>query len=284
MNECKIVQDLIPLYIDDLLSEESAETVRSHAESCEECKKMLERCREPLPEAEKPDAQAYKKSLRKDRINFACKLILICVLVTVVLFVFCTRLDNYLQWKDGKTPVEQVFESDTGWDTVTVVDWDESGYFKEGSGSLFWHEHYIFHRDEYSWGVTGGEGMICVPWEDIRLEWAPNGIDFIVTARLVEGGTGIFIFDEEDLIDEEGRQYSTGERYPRDYNGPGLSEVLIPLCQAHSDFPTGWETVEFTFFRWSDDSECITFVYELDDGTRGFLEYEYKTETILSVE
>ena len=59
---------------------------------------------------------------------------------------------------------------------------------------------------------------------------------------------------------------------------------MIPLCQAHPDFPTGWESVEFTFFRWSDDSERITFVYELDNGTRGFLEYEYKTETITVVD
>lgn len=283
MNECKIVQDLMPLYIDDLLSEESEETVRTHVASCEVCRKMLDRSREPVGVTEQ-DSEAYKKAMRTNWLNMFVKLLLSCVLVAVVLFAVCIRITDWMEWKDGKTPVEQVFESDTGWDTVTVVDWDESGYFMEGEGSLLWHEHYIFHRDEFSWGTTGGEGMIHVPWEDIRLEWAPNGIDFIVTARLLDGGTGLFIFDEEDVVDEEGRVYSRGERYPRDYNGPGLSGILIPLCKAHPDFPTGWKTVEFTFFRWSEDSEVITFVYELDDGTRGFLEYEFKTETIISVD
>lgn len=40
--ECMIVYDLLPLYIDDLTSEISNQYIERHLESCEKCKKALE--------------------------------------------------------------------------------------------------------------------------------------------------------------------------------------------------------------------------------------------------
>ena len=37
--ECDIVKDLMPLYIDDVLSENSKIFVKDHIDSCESCKK-----------------------------------------------------------------------------------------------------------------------------------------------------------------------------------------------------------------------------------------------------
>ena len=41
MNKCKIVSDLIPLYVEDMLSEESREFVRLHLAECEDCRREL---------------------------------------------------------------------------------------------------------------------------------------------------------------------------------------------------------------------------------------------------
>lgn len=41
--ECDIVKDLMPLYIDDLLSENSKKFVEDHMDSCESCKKYYEK-------------------------------------------------------------------------------------------------------------------------------------------------------------------------------------------------------------------------------------------------
>lgn len=41
--ECDIVTDLMPLYIDDLLSENSKKFVEDHMDSCESCKKYYEK-------------------------------------------------------------------------------------------------------------------------------------------------------------------------------------------------------------------------------------------------
>ena len=40
--DCNVVRDLIPLYIDECCSEESAIIVKEHIESCDACKKLLE--------------------------------------------------------------------------------------------------------------------------------------------------------------------------------------------------------------------------------------------------
>ena len=37
---CKVIQDLLPLYVDDCCSEESAELVRKHLNDCPQCKRI----------------------------------------------------------------------------------------------------------------------------------------------------------------------------------------------------------------------------------------------------
>ena len=40
--ECYIIQDLLPLYIDHACSEQTAEDIKKHLQSCEKCKKLYE--------------------------------------------------------------------------------------------------------------------------------------------------------------------------------------------------------------------------------------------------
>ena len=40
--ECNIVKDLLPLYLDDVCSNESKELVLNHLKNCDECQKELE--------------------------------------------------------------------------------------------------------------------------------------------------------------------------------------------------------------------------------------------------
>ena len=41
-NECKIISDLLPLYSENLVCEETAEFVKNHLSECEGCKKEFE--------------------------------------------------------------------------------------------------------------------------------------------------------------------------------------------------------------------------------------------------
>jgi len=70
---CSIVRDLLPLYHDEVVSEESRKLVEEHLETCEECKKMLDDIREnmrtaPTQSTEEPLASGFKilkKRLRR---------------------------------------------------------------------------------------------------------------------------------------------------------------------------------------------------------------------------
>lgn len=39
-NECSIVRDLLPLYAEGMLSEDSAAFVKEHLDTCEECRAL----------------------------------------------------------------------------------------------------------------------------------------------------------------------------------------------------------------------------------------------------
>ena len=42
-NECYVVRDLLPLYLDDLVSDSTREFVEAHLAECDECRKEFEK-------------------------------------------------------------------------------------------------------------------------------------------------------------------------------------------------------------------------------------------------
>ena len=72
MNECNIVKDLMPLYEEELLSEDSLEFIRRHAANCPQCRKTLQH-NDALPniQSQNPvsEKKIIKKALRRDRLN-----------------------------------------------------------------------------------------------------------------------------------------------------------------------------------------------------------------------
>ena len=61
-NDCAIVRDLIPMYGEDLLSEETRDYMRDHIEHCGECRKYLEQC---LREVQARNLRALRRVLRE---------------------------------------------------------------------------------------------------------------------------------------------------------------------------------------------------------------------------
>ena len=61
--DCEIIQDLLPLYVDDICSEKSRELVDEHLRECAECDSLLDRLKRTEIEnglkAEKEDAISY---------------------------------------------------------------------------------------------------------------------------------------------------------------------------------------------------------------------------------
>ena len=83
--DCKIVQDLLPNYIDKLTNEETNQYVEKHLEECEECKNIYENMKKKLDlGTEKPDKREinfFKKYRNKLRILRGILLIIFMIFV-----------------------------------------------------------------------------------------------------------------------------------------------------------------------------------------------------------
>ena len=84
--KCDIIQDMLPLYVDEVCSEAAAEMVKEHLATCAECNKiyqqMLSHTNEDMlhEESESVVKRHEKKEKKKNRRN-----IVIAVVVTIVL-------------------------------------------------------------------------------------------------------------------------------------------------------------------------------------------------------
>lgn len=85
-NECSIVQDLLPLYAEKLVSEDTAEFVAEHAARCAECREALANMAFPqIPEAARDETplRAVRRKLALKRIVTAvCAALLALALAT----------------------------------------------------------------------------------------------------------------------------------------------------------------------------------------------------------
>lgn len=87
---CGIIKDLIPLYIDDVCSEESKTAVREHLTECEKCRQYYESVKSPDGFTENQSEEDIKMadSLRmvKTKINRKIRNIIICSAAAVLVF------------------------------------------------------------------------------------------------------------------------------------------------------------------------------------------------------
>lgn len=68
MNKCNLIRDLLPLYVDDALSEDSRAFVERHLKACPACAEEAEKLKAPVPEeAALASVQTKKEQKENDR-------------------------------------------------------------------------------------------------------------------------------------------------------------------------------------------------------------------------
>lgn len=94
-NECSIVRDLLPLYAEKLVSENTSEFVKEHLRSCPACRAELEQLREPVQvhAAPQPDMDAaplkrLKKALLRKKVQtiLCTAAVLLALMLSVISF------------------------------------------------------------------------------------------------------------------------------------------------------------------------------------------------------
>lgn len=75
-NECSIIRDILPLYVENMVSEDTSEFVKEHLESCPACRAELEKLLEPVEVQTEPQPDmdaAPLKRLKKALLMKRCR-------------------------------------------------------------------------------------------------------------------------------------------------------------------------------------------------------------------
>jgi len=159
MTKCDVIQDLIPLYIDNAASEGSRAEIEDHIKTCENCRELLEKMKSgDIPihlNADKTEINAFKiikqKLLRK---NVLISFIAIVVTVIVVFFVCIYRIP--LQYSPGNMDIRPSNDQKTvtivyadNYTRVSQIQTGDSVYI--GYTNTFWESFfYIKENDKYN--------------------------------------------------------------------------------------------------------------------------------------
>lgn len=123
--DCKIVQDLLPNYIEKLTNEETNQFIEEHLKECEECKKMYENMKRELElnttKRDKREVKYIKKFSNKLKILKMILLVILIVFVGVIGYKFVViksmqgKMENYKDIKNF-----HITRTSYGFDTIVV--------------------------------------------------------------------------------------------------------------------------------------------------------------------
>ena len=114
-NECNIIRDILPLYIEDMVSAETAELVEEHLKNCVSCRIELQNMKresriESYAKEKQADDLAPLKAIKNKLRRYSRALKVGCILVACVLLITaftalkehrCQKLEEYITGKYG---------------------------------------------------------------------------------------------------------------------------------------------------------------------------------------
>lgn len=259
MNQCKIVEDLLPLYIEELTSDETSSFVEEHLQGCEKCAKTHRRMTAPVQQEEQN--VNYKKSLWMNMVKIVGK-----VLLTVFVVVgFCA----YGLWEWGYLDREWI-ESPDGGRHFEVLDTD-AGFFSGGA--------YIVTPDGRGRNLYGD-----TTYQDFNVWFSPNSELYFAWITFEDHDETYLVWQEYGYADDGTFEYKD-THYPayeiekRDFLGE-----MERFLREDSDMAGYFETVEFEFNRWSDNSRIIYFSFETDTGYVGTVQFNCEPRNFVLTE
>ena len=101
--ECRIIGDILPLYAEDMVSDETKEFVEAHIKDCAECREALEKIkRVPIsPEISAAPLKDVKMKLRRKRMKSVLLAVLIVLALAVSAFSYLTA-PQYISYDEAE--------------------------------------------------------------------------------------------------------------------------------------------------------------------------------------
>ena len=119
--KCGIIRDLLPLYVEGVVSEESRQLIEEHLAECADCREYLKLLQEDLPEAETASFADETASLRKIKRKIAINRILIVMVtlgfaIAAIAFMSALKLTDY----EGTLEENVSYELPDGYEEIAV--------------------------------------------------------------------------------------------------------------------------------------------------------------------
>lgn len=139
---CDVIQDLLPLYVENLASEDSRKMVEEHIRECPKCKKQLEKMTSGINIAIDTDIGPLRKiefALQRKKILTIIFAVLATFVILTVAFAYVLS-PRYFNYEDDLVTVS---ENSIGQVTVTfredVVGYNINGYYDEEYAGHVYH-------------------------------------------------------------------------------------------------------------------------------------------------
>ena len=107
---CNIIRDILPLYVDDVVSDDTKQMVEEHLRNCEECSKEAELMKHKVyipAEKEAPIIKNFKKSWRNKKLIISGLSILITGLILFGAFSFVFYFDRIIPYSESLIKIEE---------------------------------------------------------------------------------------------------------------------------------------------------------------------------------
>ncbi|WP_241494708.1 zf-HC2 domain-containing protein [Bacillus coahuilensis] len=136
---CNMIRDLLPLYVEDLASQDTRDLVEEHIASCENCKKRLEEMRtfeEPPVDTDIAPLRNLQNTLRKKKLQTIILSVMVTLVFAVVTIAYLTT-PAYIPYneyavsiieKDDGTVLLNFSEEVSGFNVNQYPAADNSGY------------------------------------------------------------------------------------------------------------------------------------------------------------
>ena len=105
---CDVIQDLMPSYIDGILSEDSKALVEEHMGTCQECRKMLEIMKEEQGK-EQNQMRSSAATLKKIRKKLIVRRVLTATVAVILTLIVAAAGYNHWYKKKKYMTLEQIF-------------------------------------------------------------------------------------------------------------------------------------------------------------------------------
>lgn len=182
---CDIINDLIPLYIDTICTEDSRKLIEEHMKHCKKCSQKLEDMKNPIEYPQMPEQWESKEPFKKIKKKVRIQLILTAIITGCIVgaFMFAVQevgwLHNYFHPR-SKAMIENEIEQ-TEWSQVKI---SGSGYLNFSS---------IFYKKEMI-NDANSSGRVAVRILD-------ENRNIILDEIIVDAGESISLKDLEDNMD-----------------------------------------------------------------------------------